>query len=403
METFKYTALSRDGAHVNGVVEAEDTLRAVEKIKDDCPVVLKIEKVKTGGVWDKLNADAFSGKVDMKSLAVMCSQFSIILESGVVIDQCLELLAHQTTDKKLKKMLEQSVRDVQTGVPLADAFEKNYPKLPALFLESVRAGETAGTLPETFKSLAEFYKRGDDVNKKIRSSLRYPMFVLGVAVVVLIIVMTRVMPVFIHLFDDFDGELPVMTQILIAMTQWFQKWWFLIIAVIAAAVAVVQAYKHGENGRLRWAKLSLKLPMGKIRLLQACQQFSESMAYLMESGLNVAKALEVAAKCIDNYAIGKEVAGYVEKVQTGHSLNEVIHESQYFPKTLQEMTGVGERTGEMVKTLKTIASYYTAEADYETQKAISKIEPTMLIVIAFVAGFVVISIYLPMFTMYNYM
>lgn len=403
METFKYTALSRDGAQVHGVIEAADSYAAVDQIKADCPVVLKIEKVKTGGIWDKLNADAFVGKVDSKSLSVLCSQFSIILSSGVVIDQCLALLANQTADKRLKKMLQKSVKDVQTGIPLADAFEKNYPQLPALFIESVRAGETAGTLPATFQSLSDYYRRGDEVNKKIRASLRYPIFVLGVAVVVLIIVMTRVMPVFINLFDDFNGELPTMTKMLIAMTQWFQRWWLLVVAVIAALIIAIQTYKHGEAGKLRWAKLQLKLPMGKIRRLQACQQFSESMAYLMQSGLTVAKALEVASKCLDNYAISQEVAGYVEKVQTGHSLNEVLHESKYFPPAMQEMTGVGEETGEMVKTLKTVAEYYTEEADYETQKVLSRIEPTMLIVIAFIAGFVVISIYLPMFTMYNYM
>lgn len=403
MQTFKYTAKSRDGARVNGVIEASDKFAAVERIRNDYPVVLKIDEVKTGGIWDALNADAFSGKVDEKALSILCNQFSIILSSGVVIDQCLQLLAAQTADKKLKKMLEASSKDVATGEPLADALQKNYPQLPVLFVESVRAGEAAGTLPQTFDSLSEYYRKGDEVNKKIRSSLRYPIFVLAVAVVVLIIVMTRVMPVFVHMFDDFDGELPVMTQIMIGLSNWFSKGWLIIVAVIAAIVVVIELFKHGHDGKLRWANLQLKMPMGKIRLLQACQQFANSMSSLMGAGLTVANALEVTSKCLDNYAIATEVRSYVEKVQTGFSLSEVIHQSRYFPPVMQEMVGVGERTGELVKTLDTVSAYYTQEADYETQKALSKIEPAMLIVIAVIAGFVVISIYLPMFTMYNYM
>lgn len=403
METFKYSAKSRDGAIVNGVVEAMDEYSAVEQIKADCPVVLKLEKVKTGGIYDYFNMDLGSNKVDEKALSIMCSQFSIILSSGLGVDQCLALTANQTADKKLKKMLLTSSRDVETGVPLATAFEKNYPQLPVLFLESVRAGETAGTLPSTFQSLSEFYRKGDEVNKKIRSSLRYPVFVLCVAVVVLIVVMTRVMPVFITMFDDFDGELPAMTKILISITEWFQTWWLLIVAMIAMIIIAIQVYKHGEDGTIRWAELQLKLPMGHIRILQACQQFANSMASLLQSGLTIADALDVTSKCLDNAAIGKEVKSYVEKVQTGYSLSQVMHHSQYFPDVLVEMTGVGEKTGEIVKTLNTVADYYTRESDYETQKAVAKIEPTMLIVIAIIAGFVVLSIYLPMFTMYNYM
>lgn len=403
METFKYSALSRDGARVNGVVEAIDVYQAVDKIKADCPVVLKIEKEKKGGIWDVLNMDAGSKKVDEKALSIMCSQFSIILSSGLGVDKCLDLCASQTMDKRLKKMLKESARDVETGVPLATAFEKNYPQLPVLFLESVRAGETAGTLPQTFSSLSDFYRKGDEVNKKIRSALRYPVFVLAIAAVVLVVIMVRVMPVFITMFDDFDGKLPVMTQMLISMTQWFQKWWILLVAIAAVIVIFIEVYKHGENGKLRWAKLQLKMPLGKIRILQACQQFANSMASLQKAGLTIADALDVTSKCLDNYAIGQEVHGYVEKVETGYSLSDVIHQSQYFPAVLQEMTGVGERTGEMVKTLETVADYYTQESDYETQKVVDRIEPTMLIVIAIIAGFIVIAIYLPMFTMYNYM
>jgi type IV pilus assembly protein PilC len=404
MVTYKYSALSPDGAKVNGVVDAIDEYAAVEKIKVNCPVVLKIEPVKKGGLWEILNGDVGSKKVDAKALSVMCSQFSIILSSGIGIDQALTLIAGQTEDKQLKKMLELSAEDVSSGTPLATAFEKNNPQLPVLFIETIRAGEMSGTLTQSFATLEEYYKKTDAVSKKIKSAMSYPMFVLGVAVVVIIIIMVRVMPTFTSMFDDFGGELPTMTKVLISITDWFQRWWLLLAGILIALVVGIILYKHGERGRLNWAKLQLKMPtMGKIAKLQASQQFANTMASLLQAGLPVANALDVTSKCLDNYAIGQEVKGYVEKIQTGHSLGETIDKSEYFPEVLKQMTGVGEKTGELGHTLHTIGEYYTSEADYATQKMIAKLEPTLLIVMAIIAGFVVIAIYLPMFTMYNYM
>ena len=142
------------------------------------------------------------------------------------------MIAQQTEDKKLKKMLTASADDVSQGIPLATAFEKNYPQLPALFIETIRAGEISGTLDRSFDNLYEYYKKANTVSQKVKSAMRYPLFVLGVAVVVLIVIMVKVMPTMTSLFKDFGGELPVPTQILIAMTDWFQTGWMIIVGVI---------------------------------------------------------------------------------------------------------------------------------------------------------------------------
>ncbi|MCH3960585.1 MAG: type II secretion system F family protein [Solobacterium sp.] len=404
MITYKYSALSPDGDKVNGVVNAIDEFAAVEKIRADCPIVLKIEPVKKGGIYDILGADIGGKKVDAKALSVMCSQFAVIIGSGISIEGCLNMVSAQTEDKKLKKMLSLSAEDVAQGTSLATAFEKNYPQLPPLFIETVRAGEMSGTLDQSFNNLYEYYKRSNLVAQKTKSAMAYPMFVLAVAAVVLVIIMVKVMPTFTSMFNDFGGELPTITVVLIAITNWFQKGWMLIAGIAAVLFIAFKLWTHNEKGKLQWSKLTLKMPtMGKINKLNASQQFSTSMASLIGSGLTVAQALKVTSKCIDNYAIAKEVSSMSEKIETGAALSDVIKSSEFFPDVLKEMTGVGERTGELVKTLQTVGAYYTQETEYATQKMIARLEPTMLVFIAIIAGFIVLAIYLPMFTMYNYM
>jgi type IV pilus assembly protein PilC len=404
MKSYKYSALSRDGAKVNGVIDAVDEYAAVDKIRADCPIVLMITPIKTGGIYDVLNADMGSRKVDAKALSMMCSQFAVIISSGIAIDECLSMIAAQTDDKKLKRMLNLSAEDVSQGIPLASAFEKNYPDLPTLFIETIRAGEMSGTLDRSFNSLYKYYEKSNIVSQKTKSAMAYPTFVIAVAIVVMIIIMVKVMPTFTSMFKDFGAELPVPTKMLIAITNWFQNWWLIFVGVIAAAFVVFKYWTKSEKGKLQWSKFVLKTPtMGNIQRLNAAQQFATSMASLVGSGISVAQALSITAKCLDCYAVAREVEAMSEKIETGSSLSEVIHHSEYLPDVLKEMTGVGERTGELEKTLATVGSYYTQETEFATQKMIARLEPTMLIIIAIIAGFIVISIYLPMFTMYNYM
>jgi type IV pilus assembly protein PilC len=403
MKSYKYSALSPDGARVDGVVEGTDEYHAVDKIKTEYPIVLRLQEVKTGGIWDFLRAD-MNTKLDTKALSVMCSQFSVILKSGISLDSCLRLVAGQTMDKRLKKMLMSSAADVSQGIPLATAFEKNDKKLPVLFVETIRAGEMSGSLEDSFASLQIYYERQSDVSAKAKQALTYPMFVVVVAIVVLIIIMVKVVPTFISVFADLGGDLPVMTQILIAISNWFSNYWIFLVAIMLVIFLGRMIWLSKEKGRLQHARMQLKMPvMGKIHKLQASQQFANTMASLIRAGLSMGNALAVTSKCMDNSYLGERVRNMVEQVETGHSLTDTINQIDEFPDILKQMVGVGERTGEMVSTLETVGKFYSQETEYQTKKVLARLEPTMLIIIALLAGFVVIAVYLPMFTMYNYM
>lgn len=401
MNSYKYNALSADGAKVKGIIEAVDEYQAVDKIKEKCPIVISIDEIQNKKMNSILNKE-IGKKVDSKSLSVMCSQFAIILEAGTPLNKTIKMIASQTEDKKLKKMLENAYDDVTYGSTLENAFRKNYDGLPEVFLETIKAGEQSGNLPGSFANMQKYFDKSFKTSQKIKSVTGYPLFVLCVAIIVVIVVMVVVVPTLTNVFGELGGELPLMTRMLIATSNWFAKWWIILVGIILAFYVAYKLLTSSEAGQIRKSERKLKLPViGNITTLTNAQEFANTMASLLEAGLTVGDALRVTSRCITNYAVSKEVFAMAEKVETGTSLSEAMEKSEYLPATLKEMTGVGEKSGELVKTLKTIGDYYANESDYAIKAALDRLEPTLLILLAIFAGYIVISIYLPMFTMYS--
>lgn len=402
MITYKYSAMSPDGAKVNGIVEAIDEYSAVERIKASCPVVLSISEVKSADSNSILNMEIGSNKVDTKALAVMCSQFSTILKAGVDVATCMDMIANQTEDKKLKKMLSNAAQEVAQGNPIAASMERNCPGLPVTFIETVRAGELSGTLEDSFETLQAYFERNADVKEKIKSATSYPIFVVCVAVVVVAVIMIKVVPTLTSVFGELGGELPMVTQILINVSNFFSKWWALMLLIIIVAFLIFKVWSGREPGKTQWGKYQLSMPvLGKINTFSGAADFAMTMSALLSAGLPVTDALSTTARVLDNYVLGQETQKLSEKVQTGQMLGDAMRNAEVFPQTLTEMTAIGEKTGELEKTLKTVGDYYSKEASYAVNEAVSKLEPTLLVFLAAFAGYIVIAIYMPMFTMYN--
>ena len=403
MVTYKYTAMSADGAKVNGVIDAVDEYTAVARIKAQYPIVVKIDPVVKNEKLAFLSQD-INKKVDLKALSVMCSQFAIMLQSGMNIAVCIKMIANQTEDKKLKAMLDSSAQDVAQGASVAASFEKNCQGLPVTFIETVRAGELSGTLENSFHTLEVYYAKSYQLAQKVRSALTYPVFVLIIAIVVLLVIMIKVVPTLTGVFGELGGELPAITQFLINTSAFFGRWWWLIIGVLLFIVVGGVLYSRTEKGKVFFAKMMLKMPtLGKINTLNGAAQFANTMSALLEAGLPVGNALSVTSKVMDNYILSLELRKIVDQVEAGYRLGDCMRQSEFFPQILQEMTAIGEDTGELEKTLQVIGAYYTNESDYAVQSAIAKLEPTIMVFLALFAGFIVIAIYLPMFTMYDLM
>ncbi len=403
MISFKYNALSFDGQKVKGVIEAVDEYQAVEKIKEKNRLVLNIEEIKNNS-FNSVFSKEIGKKVDTKALSVMCSQFSIILSAGTPINNCILMIAHQTEDKKLRKMLEKAYDDVNHGSSLEGAFRRNYDGLPEVFLETIKAGEQSGSLVNSFDNMKNYFEKSFKTTQKLKSATTYPLFVFVIAIIVVIVVMVVVVPTLTSVFAELGGELPGMTKVLIAVSNWFTSYWAILLGVILVVYIAYKGFTSSEQGKVWKAETQLKLPIiGKITTLSNAQEFSNIMATLLDAGLVVSDALRVTSKCLSNYAMSKEVYSMAEQIEVGVSLSDAMGKSKYLPQVLKEMTGVGEQSGELIKTLKTISDYYANESDYAVKAALDKLEPTMLILLAIFAGYIVISIYLPMFSMYSMM
>ena len=408
MATFKYKAMSADGTEVKGVVQAPDEFSAVQRIRQKCPVIKEISQVKEGsgsGAGGLLSLEIGSKKIDEKALSVMCSQFAIMLRSGQMIGRVMQMVADQTADKKLKKLLETCADDVEQGSTVASALERNGGnRLPMTFIETVRAGEMAGTLETSFTKLESYYEKSYKNKQKIKSVMSYPIFVIIVAIVVVIVIMAKVVPSLSATFADLGGELPMITKILITVSKFFQKFYIFMIIGIVALVIGLKLYFGTEKGRLVKGKLLLTAPViGKINIFAGAAQFADTMCTMLSSGLTVNHAVEVTGKVLDNAILQEETLSMIPKIEEGRSLGDCMRFSKYFPSNLKEMVAVGEESGSLDETLTTIADYYYNEQDHATQQAVSKLEPTIMVFLAGFAGFIVLAIYMPMFSMYNLM
>ena len=385
-------------------MEGFDELDAVDHIKQTCSIVLKLKEIDPDKP-DLLNMEIGGSKLNSKAFTVMCSQFSIILRAGIPIARTVHLIADKTTDKPLKKMLMKIAKDVEAGRSLAASFAEHGGKLlPTTFIETIRAGEESGNLDRSFDTMYRHYDKQTKMRGKVRGALSYPIFVLIIAVAVVVVLMVKVVPTFTSIFESYGSELPAITRLLIGISNFFRKYTIWMAAFFALLFIVYKLYGNTEKGRLNLARIQLRLPvLGNIAQLNAASQFANTMTTMLASGLSMTKAISITAGVLDNYYVGNEIGRLTGRLEEGQTLGVSMRDSGCMPDILVDMVAVGEETGEMEKTLDTIALYYDAELDMAIAAALAKLEPTILIFLALVAGFIVIAIYMSIFQMYAIM
>ena len=404
MAQFKYSAVSKSGEKVSGVIDAFNELDAARRIRETCDVITKLASVEEGKPG-LLKIDLNANKLNSKAFTVMCNQFAIILRAGVPLARAVHLIAEKTTDKNLKHLLKQVAEDVEGGRSLSASFEDHGAKLlPVTFIETLRAGEQSGSIDRAFETTAAHFDKQIKTKGKVRSAMAYPLFVMAIAVVVVAVVMVYVIPKITPMFDQFGGEMPFMMHSLVIVSDFFRKYILVMVAVVAALIVGVKLYGNTEAGRLNMARLQLKLPiLGNIATLTAASEFANSMAALMNAGLPIPKALTITARTLSNYYYATENGKLSGELEAGNRLGKAMKDQGIMPDILVDMVGVGEDTGELAHTLETVAVFYDAELEDATKAAIAKLEPAMMVFIAIFAGYIVIAIYTGMFSMYGSM
>ena len=399
MTSFKYKAISHSGAQIEGVIEAFDRVEAVNLIKETCSIVLSVQEVR-GLTKETKNLFA---RVSEKSLSLICRQFAIILAAGLPLVKTVELVADQVSDKLMKKILGQVAGDIASGRSLAASFEtRGQKKLPTTFIETIRAGEEAGSLDQAFQRLADYYNKRSKTRQKIKSAMIYPIFVIIVAVIVVSVVMMVAVPMFRSTFANMGINLPPLTRAMIAVSNFFSHYSIVLVIALAGLVIGVKMWSTTEQGRRFFGNLMLKLPViGKVASMNAASQFANTMSTMMGAGLGIIKAIGITGKSVSNYIVGSEVQGTARGVETGRRLGACMKECRHLPDLLIEMTAVGEETGSLEDTLQVIGDYYDNEAEVAVTRALNLLEPAIIVMLAIFVVLILFAVYIPIFSMYN--
>lgn len=400
MPTYKYEGAYASGERVTGVVEAVSQNDAVAQIRQSCEVVLSLKEVPRAAVRDPL--ERFQ-KVSAKSLALTCQQFAIILKAGLPLVQTVDLVADQCADKALGRLLRQVSEDVSNGWSLSYSLEqRGGRKLPVTFRETVRAGEESGDLLSSFRRLSDYFQRMSKTRDSVVSALTYPAFVLVVAVLVVAIIMGYAVPTFTGMFESMSIELPWVTVALIAVSGFFQKYTLVLVGLLALVLLLVRLYGATEKGGLTLARAQLNLPiLGGIVRMSGASQFSHTMSTLLTAGMPILQAIEVSGRTMSNRFLAGEVLETLPGVEGGRPLGECMRYARELPAMLVQMTAVGEATGSMESTLKVLAEYYDNEVEVRTKQALALLEPAIIVVLAVFVVFILMAVYLPMFSMYT--
>lgn len=399
MTTFKYKALSPNGEKVSGVVKAYNEFEAVSQLRETCAVITHIEEVREK---KNLNPTFGATKIKDKDLAMMCSQFGIILKSGMSIVRCVEMVADQARTPELKALLLKVAEDVSGGYPLAQSFQNNFPNLPVTFIETIRAGEASGTLELCFERLHVYYDKQNKVRGKVISTLTYPAIVIFVAIVVFIIIMVVAVPMFVQTFADLGTELPAITKGMIAVSNFMTKQWYVLIMMIAGLVLGYTLMKKSVKGKELLDTFALmKSPLKKLHSLSAMSQYASTMATMLSSGLPIIQALEVTANVITNGLISVSIRRVCKNVERGAGLADSMKQESCFPHLLVEMSNVGEQSGNLEKTLSVVSDYYNNEVEVLTNRLLAMLEPAITVGLAIMTVILLLGVYLPMFSMYG--
>ena len=342
-------------------------------------------------------------KVKSKSLALFTRQFSVMLDAGLPLVQCLEILGQQQDNKYFQKMIFQTRADVEAGLTLADAMAKHPRVFEPLYTNMVAAGETGGILDIILQRLSTYLEKMVKLKSDVKSALIYPIAVIVISIIVISIIMIVVIPAFKNIFEGLLGpgeKLPWLTELVVSMSQFLAGFWWLIAIFVGVIVFALKAWYKTDTGHRLIDGMQLKLPIfGPILKKIAIARFSRTLSTLLSSGVPILESLEITAKTAGNVVVGEAILRVRTGIEQGQTFVEPLKASQIFPVMVSQMIGVGEQTGALDAMLSKIADFYEQEVDAAIANLLSLMEPAMILFLGVTIGTIVIAMYLPLFTL----
>ena len=402
MKYFKYTGKTLKGSNKSGTIEAKTRQEAINKLREEGIRPRDIKETK-GTIFNKNLDITIGNSVSQEHFVIYCRQFATLIRAGVSIVEATEILAKQTDSKALSKALVAVAAEIKEGHSFSLTVKK-YPKIfPELFMNMIASGEITGNLDDTLDRLATHFEKSYVIQKKVKSTLMYPAVLLVVIIGVVIFMLLSIIPTFTHMFEQFDSELPAITKTVVAMSDFLiSSWVFLLIVVIASITTLVLLYKRSDKFNFSVNVLLLKMPIfGSLVQKAAIARMTRTLSSLFSSAVPILEALVVVEKVVGNPVIGKVVREAHDSLEKGNPLSGPIVNSWVFPPIVGQMVAIGEQTGTLDFMLEKVADFYEEDVDRTVDTLQSIIEPLMIVLLAVVVGFIVLSIMIPMFTIFT--
>jgi len=406
--TFAFRAMDLAGAASTGEVEAESKAQVTEQLRQRGLIVLEVsEKSKQVKLEDFLKR--WQG-VDMRELAIFSRQFATLVASGMPMLRTLQTLEEQTQDEAIKEATAGVRADVEAGSTLEQAMARHPRVFDRLYRAMIRSGEQSGRLEDALDRIAYQVEKTDSLRRQVKSALMYPALIFGFATVVLVAIVAFVIPVFANIFTELAEEhptesaaLPIPTQICVTASKAITGYWFVIIPAIVIAVFAFIQWKRTERGKEAWSRFTLRIPfkIGDVIQKVALARWSRTFSGAVSSGVPMLQAIKLTGETAGNVVVEQAMDDMYTSVKKGGTLAAPIDANPIFPPMVGHMVAVGEETGQLEHMMSKIADFYEAEVDAKVKALTALLEPVMIVFVGGIVGFIVISMYLPMFSIYE--
>lgn len=401
MAVYEYEAIARSGKSVRGVIDADSPAAARRKLREQDLFPTEVaESTRRSSSGESSFSGGIGGRIRTRDIALMTRQLAVLLDAGMAVVEALTAVLAQTSNQRLRKVIF-DVRDrVNEGISLADAMRQHPRVFGELYTNMVRAGEASGALEGVLTRLADLQEKQERLRSRVNSALAYPVFMLLVSLGVIVFLMMVIVPRIVEIFQKQDQELPLVTNILIAVCDFAGAWWWAMILVVFGLYATWRAWVARTDGRRRWDRFKLSLPLiGDLYLKVVCSRFARTLGSMLHSGLTMMTALDVVKSVVQNRVVEEIMDDVKTSVRRGKSLSVPLQDAGIFPPMLIHMVEVGQRSGELETMLLKTADTYDEDVGLTIDALVSLLEPMVIVFMGVFVGFLVIAILLPIFRM----
>lgn len=400
MPIFEYQAKTVDGKLKKGRIDADSEGAVVASLRQDSFYPITIKEYKKSQNIDLSDYK----KVTIKDIAIFCRQFAFINAAGITILRALEIVKAQTENSKLKKILNDVYEEVQKGVTLSTSIGK-HKEIPKMLVNMMEVGETSGTLDKVMIKMADYYDNEFKQNQKVKQAMTYPVLVCIFAIIVVNFLVIKVLPTFTGVLTaNGSTNLPMPTKIVLGLSGFMQAKWPIVVLVIILIIIAIKYYGRSGDGSAKLDRIKLKTPVfGIYNKKVFTARFARTFGTLMASGVPLIQSIDICSNVVGNSLVKKTLQESKDSVRKGEPMSDTLEKSSLFPPMLTQMMKIGEESGTLDSIMEKTAEFYDGEVETATAQMTAMLEPIIIIVLAFVVGFIVLSIILPMFQMYDTM